>query len=810
MKLRIAVRDLVTHAFRSGDIGFSFGSAGRNVDAIRAHQKIQRSRPEGYQPEVPVTLEIVFDDLLLTVSGRMDGLFDTPEGSVVEEIKTTVVNPDRLNFGTADLHWAQLKCYGHMWAAAKKLTAVHLQLTYVNMDTGAVTSDRRTFEACELAAFFTEAVTLFLSWARSLCAWKTLRNATIAALPFPFSNYRAGQRAMAVAVFRTIRDGGQLLVHAATGIGKTLAAIFPSIKALGEERVSKILFLTARTTGKQAAQTAIGQLREKGLRLKSLTLTARDRICPHPEAHCNAEECPKAKGHFDRIRAATQSIFQKDDWTRDMVLTFSELHGVCPFEFSLDLALAADVVICDYNYAFDPRVYLRRFFDEPTDKYAFLVDEAHNLVDRGREMFSANLKKSETLAAHRAIGKALPRLQKVIGKVTAWFVKARRSHPGPDSSAALPMDLIPLLWRAVHEIERWLLTEEKSSFRDAVTDLYYTITGFLGIAEGYDESYATCHTPGDDGEFTVRLFCIDPSHRLKAALSRGDAVVLFSGTFTPFSYFKSILGCRKDTANLFLPSPFPPENRCILIHQAISTRYRHRKASREEVGRLIIESCRKKTGNYLIFFPSYAYLDMVRPFLESWRPEGVILVQQPEMTERQREVFVNAFSPDHTRPVMGLAVMGGVFGEGIDLLGDRLTGAVIVGVGLPAVCIERELIRAYFESLDGSGFDFAYRFPGMNRVLQAAGRVIRSGGDRGVIVLVDERFGHRPYRVLLPPDWRIRGVRTIPQMVSEISIFWGEPASEAIWKNSLNGPDHQGNGHQGSQCAPEVAEHHHQ
>lgn len=810
MKLRVAVRDLVAHAFRSGDIGFSFTGAGRNVAAIRAHQKVQRAKPEGYRAEVPVTLEATHGDLLLVVSGRIDGLFETPEGTVIEEIKTTLKALDGRGFPENDLHWSQAKCYGHMWAVANDLADVHIQLTYFHLETEVLTIERRTFSTEELAVFFDGMVTLFLQWAKTLSTWESLRNATITALPFPFNTYRRGQRDMAVAVYRAIRDGKQLLVQAATGIGKTMAALFPAVKALGEARVDKIFFLAARTTGKASAESALHRLRETGLRLKGLTLTAKDRICPHPEAHCNAEECPMAKGHFDRVRAATEAIFALDTWTRDTVSSFSQVHQVCPFEFSLDLSLAADIVICDYNYAFDPRVYLRRFFDETAERYAFLIDEAHNLVDRGREMFSADLGSESIRSVQLDIGTELPPFQKALDKISAWFVRTRKQFAAPASAPELPLEMIPLLRAACHRAESWLVLDEKTPFRDAVLDFYFRISGFLDTAERHDESYAMCYTP-QETDLTVRLFCIDPSRHLGPAISRGRSAILFSGTLTPFSYFTAILGCRDDAGTLSIPSPFPPENRCVLIYPGVSTLYRDRAATREVLSRAIREIHIHKTGNDLIFFPSYTYLEMIRDHLDGQVPDSVLLVQQPAMTEADREAFIRAFETTEDHRVLGLAVMGGAFGEAIDLLGDRLTGAVIVGVGLPAVGIERELIRSYFDSRGQSGFDFAYRFPGMNRVLQAAGRVIRSDEDRGVIVFMDTRFTHEAYRALLPTEWGIKRVGSIDRIVREIQAFQGLSTHLGDGSNGgLHHPEHQGNGHQGTQGAPEVAEHHHQ
>ena len=773
----IAVRTLVAFVLRTGDLKTVFELPGRPVEGIRVHQRIQRQRPDGYQPEVSVAAEVETDDLILVVTGRIDGVLVLPEMTVVEEIKSTRHDLDLLVRSPDPCHWGQVLVYACLFAREKDLAVVTVQLTYCHLDSGEIRERKEVLSRDALEAFFSDLVARYLKWARRIADWRQLRDDAALGLSFPFTEYRNGQRDMAVAVYRAMRDGEQAIIQAATGIGKTMAALFPAVKALGEGHLQRIFFLTARTTGKDAAHTAFDHLQKAGMRLKRVFLTAKDKICFNPEAACDPEQCAFARGHYDRLPKAMLAAFTQDCMDRVVIEKAARKHRVCPFELSLDLALWADCLVCDYNYAFDPRVYLRRFFDEEAGRYGFLVDEAHNLVDRARDMFSAAIVKSQVLALRREVKDHLPDVYRAAGKVNAWMVRARRQTRdagGFESANRLPDGLEPLLRHFLKAAEAWLARNEPDPFREILLEYYFNILGFLRIWELFDKGYVVCSKAGGD-DFTLKLFCLDPSSKLCDALKRSHAVVFFSATMTPANYFQRLFGCRENARRMAIRSPFPAHHLGVLVAGNIPTTFNKRESSARMVAALIETFVCSRTGNYLCFFPSYAYMRMVIDRIDLNDGTVHVMVQEPDMDDAGRDAFLMRFSADNTQSLVGFAVMGGVFAEGIDLVGDRLCGAIVVGVGLPAVSIERNLIREYFDAVgDGqaSGFDFAYRFPGINRVLQAAGRVIRSATDRGALLLVDQRFCAPDYARLLPDHWSLSVVRSEKTLQMVLSRFW--------------------------------------
>ena len=553
-----------------------------------------------------------------------------------------------------------------------------------------------------------------------------------------------------------------------------MAVLFPAIKALGEGYAEKIFYLTARTTGRTIAEKTLDELRAGGLRLRSVTLTAKDKICFRPDATCSPEECEYARGYYDRFETSLNEFLRQDAFTRDVIEQTASAYTLCPFESSLDLSLWADCIICDYNYVFDPKVYLRRFFLEQGGDYVFLIDEAHNLVDRAREMFSAEIQKALVLETRRPLKEELPEIYKSLGKINAWLLGVSREcteNGGLLAEKEQPSGLYPLLEKFMSITDRWLSLNIKTPYREGLSDLYFSVRGFLRISEHYDDSYATMLMKiGKD--FRLKLFCIDPSVHLERILKRCKTAVFFSATMTPSHYFMKVLGCDESAGGLVIPSPFPTENLCLLLASGISTLYRQRASTKTEVTRMIDAVVGQKKGNYLIFFPSYEYMKMVHEEFRVLRPGTETIVQTYGLTEDERDRFLLRFSEENQDTLVGFVVMGGIFGEGIDLLGDRLSGAVIVGVGLPAISPERELIRGYFADMEQAGFEYAYVYPGMNRVLQAAGRVIRSENDRGVVLLIDKRFSNVHYRALLPKTWQPVHARNETEVKRVLEDFW--------------------------------------
>lgn len=773
-ELNIAVRTLVQYVHQGGDLTVEFMGAARSLDGIRGHQRVQRSRPPGYRPEVGITHRLETEHLILNITGRIDGVFSIDGETVIDEIKTTVLDPDGLAADRYPTHWAQAQCYAYMFMVENGLEAIRVQLTYYQVETARQKEFGRRFEREALAAFFADLVKRYLAWAHTTARWIATRDGSIHALDFPFGAYRPGQREMAVSVYRTIRNGRQSLVQAATGIGKTMAVVFPAIKALADGGCEKIFYLTARTTGRMAAQQALDHLRKNGLRFKSVTLTAKDKICFSPGCLCSPDECAVAKGHFDRVGGALNHAFSLDALTRESIETIARQHRVCPFELSLELSNWVDGIICDYNYAFDPRVYLRRFFLEGSGNYTLLVDEAHNLVDRSREMFSAEIRKQPFLDLRRTVKGELPGLYRCMGKINTQLLRIRHacaSAGGATTDRVPPESLYPALKSFVREADRWLALNLKTAYRGELLDLYFSVTGFLRVAEQFNDAYAAVNQM-EGRDLRVKLFCLDPSGLMRSALDRARSAIFFSATLTPTDYFKKLLGCGGDVHLMRIPSPFPPHHLGLFVKDNLSTLFRHRSETAPRVARTLAAMVRHRPGNYLFYFPSYAYLEMVHSHFDAADSEMEIITQTTGMSEAEREAFIAGFTANPETTRVGFAVMGGIFGEGIDLAGSRLTGAAIVGVGLPGISPERELIRAYFAAQNNAGFEFAYLYPGINRVLQAAGRVIRTDQDRGTVLLVDTRYTHRRYAALLPAEWRPLRIRDTGTLHAALVDFW--------------------------------------
>ncbi|MDD2716412.1 MAG: ATP-dependent DNA helicase [Candidatus Wallbacteria bacterium] len=773
--VKISVRGLVEHVLNRGDLDFSFFGASRMAEGVRAHQKIQKSRPEGYCAEVQVKRRFETPEFTLEISGKIDGVLPGSDKTVIEEIKTTGRELNELE-RYADLHWAQLKVYAYIYCLEHDLQALEGRVVYLQQDSGEIREMILPLYLPELTDFFDSLFSSYLEWALRISGWQKIRDKALLECPFPYKSYRRGQRRMAVGVFRTVRDGGVLLVEAPTGIGKTMAAIYPSAKALGNGDCDKIFYLTARNTQACAAEKAVLELSLLGVRLKSVTLTAKEKICPLPGTSCNPVDCKFAAGYFDRLSEGLLEIFGQDRFDQAAVLKAAETHSLCPFEFSLDLSLHADLVICDYNYAFHPRVYLRRFFAEENGNYVFLVDEAHNLPDRGREMFSASLFKSDFLAVKKNLKNEL-NLARRLSSINSIFLKLKKKmHDSVESFKDPPEILIQPLRKFLKAAENRLSDRKRPAGRELL-EFYFEVSAFLRILENYDQNYATIMETGGK-DLVVKLFCLNPSLLMKESFTRARASVLFSATLSPPDYFLETSGC-KGAMVISLPSPFPPENLKLLSADRISTMYKFRDETKEQIAAMIEAAVSGKIGNYFAFFPSYEYLDKIKEIVI--RNPGIeIVIQRPGMNDTDRLAFLDRFSAAGKKTLLGLAVMGGIFGEGIDLVGDKLSGAMIAGLGLPGISAERELIREYFQRTTGIGFEIAYLYPGLNRVLQAAGRVIRTESDRGFVLLIDSRYKEVRVRKLLPCHWTLTPVRNTAETCFLLSEFWCNGAGNRV------------------------------
>jgi len=773
----ISVRSLVEFVMQGGDLtSGGFQRRDRAQLGTRGHKRVQRSRPECYESEVEIAY-LMEGDLPLEIRGRIDGLYTHTMPVTIEEIKTTTLSLNLVGEEYNPLHWAQAQCYAYMYARQNNLSEIIIHLTYYHLDSQEEKTFERQFVLSELETFFNELVTTYLNWFRKVYAWQSRRDQSIQQLNFPYKEYRPGQRDMAVAVYKSIRDKDRLYVQSPTGVGKTIATLFPAVKALGQGLASKIFYLTAKTSGRLVAEKTLDDMRQTGLHIRSVTLTAKEKICFCPPVNCDPDVCIFARGYFDKVKKALEEIDHHQVFTRPVIEEIARKHEICPFEFSLDLALWVDCIICDYNYSFDPRVYLHRFFDFVTEPYIFLVDEAHNLPDRARSMYSAELDKKTVLSLQRTLKPHLPVLAKKLNAINKILLEKRKACQAENKDAQVEYELPEELLKSIKEFsqkaEDWLVLNQPAEFRQELLEFYFSCSNYLRTAEYFDTFYVSYFERQGQSNLRAKLFCLDPAPMLAAPLERSQSTIFFSATLLPLDYFMKLLTGDADHPNRIFQSPFPVENVNLLVHNGIATRYAQRADSYDAIASAIEAICNAHVGNYLIFFPSYAYLAAVLEILRERLPERQLLVQDRGMTESAREDFLARFSVSKPETLIGLAVMGGIFGEGIDLVGERLIGAVVVGVGVPQVCLENDLIKEYFDGQKVSGFAYAYQYPGFNRVLQATGRVIRTESDRGVILLIDERFTHARYRNLFPAHWRgYQVVRNTSGIKDKLTRFW--------------------------------------
>jgi len=777
--VRVSVRNLVEFILRGGDIdNRTSGSMDKEAMLMggRLHRKIQRSMGSDYHAEISLKTEIPCDGFRIQVEGRADGIIiheETGETEVtVDEIKGVLRDLEHIT-EPVKVHLAQAKCYAYIYAGQKGLENIGVQLTYCHLDTEEIKRFEEKFTIDELKEWFDNLIRQYEKWARFQIEWEKTRNASIKKVEFPFS-YRPGQRDVAAAVYRTILRRKKLFIQAPTGVGKTISTVFPAVKAVGEGLGDKIFYLTAKTITRTVAEQAFRTMKDQGLSMKVITLTAKEKICFCEETLCNPESCPYAKGHFDRVNDAVYDmLISGNEMNRSAIERQAEKFRVCPFELSLDISTWVDAVICDYNYVFDPNAHLKRFFSEGSGgNYIFLIDEAHNLVERGREMYSAALYKEDLLELKRQVKHLDARLARRLGDVNKLFLELKREcedYQILNSVSHIALKLMNLLT----EMERFLEEPSGDEIRESVLNLYFQVRSFVSIHDILDENYVIYSELEDNGRFKLKLFCVNPAANLQNYLEFGSGTVFFSATLLPIHYYKSLLSVEKDDYAIYAESPFPRENMLLLQARDVSTRYTMRSESMyRRYADYISRMAECKKGNYMAFFPSYRFMEEVYDQFVH-KAEGIdVLLQAQNMDEREREEFLEEFDRERENSLVGFCVMGGVFSEGIDLTADRLIGAVIVGTGLPQVCNDREIVKGYFDSRGMRGFDYAYLYPGINKVLQSAGRVIRTETDRGVVLLLDDRFSRRQYRDSFPREWENCQICSAATLSDYMESFW--------------------------------------
>ena len=747
-RIRISVRNLVEFIFRSGDIDNRIGKGAQKEamqEGSRMHRKIQGRMGMEYRAEVPLKLEVPQEQYVLALEGRADGIITNADGVTVDEIKCMYTDVTRFE-EPIFVHKAQAMCYAYIYALQNGLDQISVQLTYCDLDTEEICRFEEAFSFFWLERWFQDMMEAYRKWTDFQFTWRKIRQTSIQTLEFPFP-YREGQYKLVGDVYRTIHRKKILFIQAPTGTGKTISTLFPAIRAVGENLGDKIFYLTAKTITRTVAKDTCDLLKAKGYRGKVIVLTAKEKMCPCEEMDCNPSNCLRAKGHYDRVNDAVYDLITtEEDFTRERMLAQAEKYQVCPFEMSLDASLYADIIICDYNYVFDPNVYLKRFFsEEEKGDYIFLVDEAHNLVERGREMYSAVLVKEEILTVKKLVRGKDRKLEAALEKCNRQMLEWKR------------------------ECETYTIYERKE-----VTEFYLTLRHFMNMFEQVDENYVLYSDFDETDRFCLHLYCVNPSVNLQECLERGKSTIFFSATLLPVNYYKNLLSSKKDNYAVYADSAFREEQRLLFIGRDVSSLYTRRTLGEfHRIALYIQQVLRAKKGNYLIFFPSYRFMeDVYEQFLTVNEQEADCMMQSGNMNEADREEFIQEFSNPRGKSLAAFCVLGGIFSEGIDLKEDLLIGVLIVGTGLPQICNQREILKEYYQEENGQGFDYAYQYPGMNKVLQAAGRVIRTASDRGIIGLLDDRFLRSDYRQLFPREWSQYEVHTLDSLPGALEAFW--------------------------------------
>lgn len=778
-----SVRNLVEFVMRSGDIdNRTTGSMSKDAmaEGSKMHRKIQAKMDIDYHAEVPLKINLEYDNYCIYLEGRADGIIINESGAIIDEIKTGYFDVTKLEKPTG-VHMAQAKCYAYIYSVQNNLDRIDVQMTYCNLDTEEIRRFREAYTLAEIEAWFKGLIEKYVIWAKYIADEREKRTASIQNLEFPFE-YRQGQRDIVVSVFRSIMQKKNLFIQAPTGVGKTISTVFPAVRAVGMETAEKIFYLTAKTITRTVAEEAFETLRRDGLHFKTVTLTAKEKICPCEETVCNPDKCPRAKGHFDRVNDAIYDIITHENAiSREKIERYSEKHNVCPFETSLDISNFMDGVICDYNYVFDPHARLKRYFaDGARGDYVFLVDEAHNLVERAREMYSTVLVKEDFLRCKKIVGERSKGLYNALEKCNREMLALKHACVGMGNGYTYTIvgeteDLVKSLLRLSSVLEKFLDDNKEFEGREEILNQYFEVRNYLDIYELVDNKYEIYSDFNENGEFFVKLFCVNPSGNLSECMEQGIATVFFSATLLPVNYYKELLSGNTEDYAIYVDSPFDTAKRKLLVSRDVSSKYTRR--GREEYIKIleyidrIAKACQ---GNYMVFFPSYRLMNDVNALAAElgMADRYSIICQTGSMDETQREEFLSHFSMENEVTMLGFCVLGGIFSEGIDLKNERLIGSIIVGTGLPQVCSEREILKNYYDEQGGNGFDYAYRYPGMNKVQQAAGRVIRTHEDYGIIALLDERFLQHSYRKLFPREWMDAEVVDLKSVEKPVEHFW--------------------------------------
>lgn len=751
--IRVAATDLVRFCHRSGDIDHRFTPSPTGAEGIAGHQHLYRQRPDSYRREYAVEYLHTAGSLSLQLRGRADG-YD-PERGLVEEIKTCRTDPGAIPPAVAALHLAQAKLYAAIIAAQEERESLTVQTTWLNIDTQETAEYSEVCDRSALTAFLDDTLARFSDWLERIAALRAERDNSLASLDFPWGEFRRGQREIAELAYKCIDQGGQLLLEAPTGIGKTAAVMFPALKALATGKHDRVAFITAKTIGRRAAEDALATCRGAGFRGSSLSLTAKETICLSPGRACHGDDCPYARGYYDKLPAALHAAVGRGSLRREDLEALAQEYAVCPYELALDLLPWVDVVIGDLHYAYSLTPMLAHALDSGAERWTLLVDEAHNLPGRARRMYGAGLSKKALMRAKREVPGDLARALERCNRQLLALNKAAWDAPDFHSSDKIPAPLLRALEQLVGETSSHTAADPTFLPRHpAFMDFYFEVLQFLRVAEKWGDDYRFERHRGQSSQsLTLALNCLDPARLLGEAQARAHAVVAFSATLSPMEWSRAAIGLSDGAVCSRSESPFAAGQLGVTLATGLDTRYRRREASLPALAARIDRWLRDTPGNCIVYFPSYRYMNDALALLPDdgnrfrWQ-------QEPELPEEARAELLAQF--EGRDDVAAFCILGGIFGEGIDLPGERLRSVAVVGVGMPQVNRDTRQLQAYFDARAGAGFDYTFLYPGMQKVDQALGRVVRTLTDEGSALLIDTRYAQRRYRDLLPPWWEYR------------------------------------------------------
>jgi len=767
--LTLSVHQLVDFLLRKGDIDDRVFNLETMQLGSKIHSSFQQKQGKEYLSEYLLGETFDRPKGRMSLEGRADGIILGGDYPIIDEIKSTVTPLEDFFSSQGEWHLGQAECYALMYAHQEKLAKIGVRLTYLSQVDDKKAVKDFIYDTSDLEKKVVGYIDSFFDFHELHFQHQNFRNESVKTLPFPFKKFRPGQRELAKYSYGIATKGGFLFAEAPTGIGKTVSTLYPFVKAFKEGKTDKIFYLTAKSTGAASAYQAMGELYEKGLVAHDSLLLAKDKICFSPGHACNPDDCPFAKGYYSKLKDVIQKSIKKGKRFDDsFVIKTARANAMCPFEFQLDLSQYSDVVICDYNYFFDPLVHLERYFDPGIDssRYLILVDEGHNLVERGRDMYSATLSSKELFFAKRSLKRIkVPSLKKAISKIERLFSGYAATYPEGSTDFPLPPIELTKALESFKRAHQKASKEGHSHIGGDYKEFFLQSNKYLKLLDGYFSSSSLVYLDRRGKDVVVKLYCLDPSRYLRESLQKVKGAIIFSATLSPIDYYMDAILGRHDYPFLLLSSPFPPSNFDLMLAPKVSVRYKDRTGSYKEVASYLKEFIKGKMGNYFVYFPSYEYLECIRPFLDF--PDADLLVQNREMKEEERGAFLANFAPDPTKTTVGLLVLGGAFSEGIDLVSDRLIGVALIGIGLPQIGHDNNLIRDYHQKISGQGFEYAYMDPGMNKVMQAVGRLIRSETDKGAALLIDDRYLREEYRSLFIRTWHEYDVVTAPQDVAD-------------------------------------------